>query len=435
MSLTLLRQQLAISSATDTVSARVATNAALSIPAPDLAQALGVVVKPPTYLYVNAEDGLRLRSTPNGTIIGAIGYGEKVQLLSEVFPVVNALEWANIKTSAGVTAFSARKYLQVNPPDAVPAPPPGDKIGLHLMGTLTQDMITRAIAKRATVYKSIENPSALVQIRQAIPGATFVYRRYQDSNQDPSEYIAQSGGLDAAVNRWMADMEGLFQQIPWAAFESFNEPGNAEQAYCDFEELRVQRMAARGLKAVILNVGAGKSDKAMWGRAAKAVRAAIVANGYVGIHGYAQSLISAAYNGSHWENGQWVGPVYPPMLKLDDPNPNAWHAFRVERDIADLKALQITQAKFILTEFGLDDMIDPNGYPSEGRRRGWKTNEDVWRNRGWLNGKTATQFYREQLVYANTVLGRLPQVVGATVFSYGDSLDPQWDQFEVQEVV
>lgn len=352
-------------------------------------------------------------------------------LLSETYTIANGETWGYFRIG-NTLGYMAMRFLVLA---STPIPSNRTKTSVHLMGFLSDADLQNAANIRAVAYKATNHIQAMNYVASRVLDATLIYRRFEHSNEDPAVYIAQHGGtVEAAVDFWMADMQATFDQLPRTVyFESFNEQ-QAPDIYLAFETLRIKKMAAQGRRACVLNIGAGQTDEAMWIRAKPMVQAAIQYGAIVGVHGYAQTELFSCYNGSSWSSGQWNGSLFPAANPRNPTaEPHACHAFRYEQDLFYLRKMGLGAVKLALTEYGLDNMINPAGYPAEGMTDGWKTCETAWRNRAWLNGYAdSAAFYRAQLQHGDTILKLEPQVVAAFVYNYGE--DEKWKNWDSRSV-
>ena len=439
MALELLKQQLGASAPSDVVAIKVGAYAVQNVTAGDLAKALGVTQANYGSLWA-ARDGIRIRDKEGtGNILGAVNTCDEVIIVDEESRTSGDYLWRKVRAvKAGITGWTAvydnrnavAWYLTKNP---CAQPSSATKIGFHMMGGISEAEQLRAFNEHAAIYKSVDTPDFLIRAHAANPNAYCIYRQYIDDGLTPEAYIAAHGGdVTIAVNAWMAGMEGYFKAMPWAYFESFNEKG-ASPLYCAFEALRTRVMKARGLKSCILNIGAGQTDEKVWRTATDAVRATIEAGSLVGVHGYATGVIGACYGGTHWEGGEYVGEMYPPLNPYPATvEPPACYAFRVEQDIYYLRKLGLGGVKIAITELGWDDMSNDNLAlcPREGKVNGIKTVIPVWINHHFTTEPMS--FAREQMRYAGRVLARLDEVVGGCWYNYGQS--QKWDAFDVRMV-
>lgn len=406
-------------------------------PASDLRAGLGIP-EPKTYgefkTKADALPFVNFRAAPNTSaaiLKQVLPNTAGIFLLSPTYTTGSGETWGYFRIG-NQTGYMAVRFLAST---SQPIPSSRTKVGLHLMGFLSDADLQKAANQRAVIYKATNHIQAMNFIASRVLDCTLIYRRYEHSEDDPEVYIAQHGGVESAVDFWMADMQSTFDQLPRTCFfESFNEKESPD-AYLAFETLRIKKMAAAGRRACVLNIGAGQTDEAMWGRARAMVEAAIQYGAIVGVHGYAQSELFSCYNGSYWSGGDWHGDLFPaPNPRNPTVEPHACHAFRYEQDLFHLRNMGLGAVKMAVTEFGLDNMLDKNSYPSEGVTDGWKTCPPVWNNprRNWLLGIDAPTFMRRQLAHADTILKQEDNLVGATGYNFGD--DKRWDNFDLRTV-
>ena len=443
-----LKMQLHNTAAEKTIAVCIDNAPTLMIGVSDLAAALGVAPKVPPLptvgtIQVNSPSGVNLRSVPSvtGTILRKLAFGERAAMLNTPIVSAETFAWINVRATDGTAGWAVQKYFDrvIDRPGAAT----GNKIGVQFMGALSSDDIRYAVAMNATVYKAVDNPGALIAAHDAHPDAVYIYRRYAGSEDDPATYVQQHGGAEAAANAWVENMRGLLDQMPFAYFESFNEK-TASRDYIDFEIARMNALHNLNRKACVLNAGTATIDDGWWAGddGTRLALAAVQYNALIGVHGYAQSVLSANYGGSFFgSNGEWVGELFPSFAS--DIHHDDWTAMRVLRYIDALKAKNI-KPRFVLTEFGLDDVATDKA-PSEGgngiyyfrhqKTRGWRSCIDIWRTLGWLkNSESPEAFYIRQLKWANDILSCVDQVVGVTVYTLGTD-DPKWADFDVRDVI
>lgn len=384
---------------------------------------------------VNWQAGLNVRSIPStaGGRIGGLNNGDGVQVIDGLTAQGSGYPWQavvlpNQNTMIGWLASAIGGVATLA--DVAPVPAAVTKVGVHFMGTLAEGDIRAALALHATVYKVVDNVALAQRIHAEQPKATIIFRRYR-----PDGYWLDKarGGVDNAVNAYLSERGSDFVAMPWAYHESDNEVG-APDEYLAFEAARAEKMTALGFKACVLNIQTGNTNADVWARAAAhdLLHEVEMGDHLIGVHGYSQTVMSNNYGSSYVSaDGQWHGDLFP-----NDSSQDAWTALCVRRDLQDVTALGYTRARFVITETGLDDLVQQgNGiyYLFGQKTRGWKTCEAVWKQAGWLNGKTAAQFYRDQLTWYGTQLADLPRVVGATVFTHGSD-DPHWADFDTRPV-
>ena len=374
------------------------------------------------YATVASAGGLNIRATPGGMVIGVLADGATISVLQS--DGVKNGGHTYVKVGYGnIVGYAASEYIRFNA---------NGMFGVHIMGT-----VDLAAVRGMTygVYKSMDDPGSIIAARQAHPNAICIYRKYRTDN--PDEYIGQSGGMQNAINRHMQEMAPLFQMLPMDIYiESWNEMG-AGSLYCEFERLRSIAYAAIGRKVCILNISSGTSDKSLWATAAAAVHQTIINKGYVGIHAYAQTVMSANCQNSQWnQDGSWSGDLFPEITDRS----SCYTALRCLQDKVDLLDLGLGQAALVATELGLDDMgVDGNNakggvfYPAlHGKitkTRGWRECIPIWQQNGWLVNTTPEAFYRKMLQWWSVQSG-----IPGVVYTYGTN-DPRWASYNVVGVL
>ncbi len=167
-------------------------------------------------------------------------------------------------------------------------------------------------------------------------------------------------------------------------------------------------------------------ESELWTRCAESVRQIAVAGGALGIHCYSQTIMSANYADSYWqEDGTWHGSLFPPV---SDPK-DALTACRVLRDQRDLRTLGIN-IQIIATELGLDDLGGAVYYPQGGKTRGYWDCIPVWERNGWLKNTTPAAFFRAQLDWWVKTTGML-----GCLYSDSTGGDPEWNSYNVENLL
>ena len=292
--------------------------------------------------------------------------------------------------------------------------------GLHMMNGAS-------LTGPYNVYKAVEEARWIIEAHRRYPDAMCIYRKwYSQGDQEARLQEAATAGFEAAYQRWYNDNAWVIANCPYAYFEGFNEIGSSD-LYLAFEKYRTERLAAIGIKACVLNIATGNTDKAMWRRAESLVATTIRLGAIIGVHCYAEGVITANCNSSYWKaDGSWSGgELFPSVLYPD----TCFTAFRILQDKANLAAQGQSAAQLVATELFLDDVSFPgNGvyHPLGIKVRGWHDCVQVWERMGWLRGTDPVSFVRKQLDYWQRMTGCL-----GVVFTSGTSGDPNWRSFEV----
>lgn len=306
--------------------------------------------------------------------------------------------------------------MPVVPPPVITVPPVVARggYGPHFKGNQA------SIPRGRPVYKSIDNADALIQAHNENPDAICIFRAF-----DP-------GPMD--VIGWLAHNAQHLAAMPWAYFESFNEPSLTSD-YFAFEAARVRALATMGRRACVLNSGVANMNTVLWLRAFDMLQATIEHDGLVGVHYYWQTVNANGVNGfdaltpltkgtSGFDaSGAWHGDLYPARLAPT----TAWTGFRALQDLRDLAAQGQGRAVVVGTEGGCDDLSQvPGLYSGGGKVKGYRQCESIWARNGWVDqNKTRAQFYREQLDYWCAQTGLL-----LTPFTHGTGGDANWAPFD-----
>jgi hypothetical protein len=321
---------------------------------------------------------------------------------------------------------------------------------------------------RPTVIKWLGNPNWLLELSKQInyePKPKFVQRFWwsnDKSNSNDFGYYYTMTGLENAYGRWLQcigensldSLKGLDNFY----IESFNEVG-ISKSYCEFEAYRAKRLwESLGLRSCVLNSGVGwtlpfdqmrarttvafhtrqaiKHERAVFKDANDAgMLDAMRKYGAVfGIHSYGAGVVPKNLGIDFWHGPdrqaisqedrhlkhdlEWYAAhdreIYAPDML------NTWLAFRVARYHDQVAKLGYADLKFIITEAGIDGVLDPHSYKiySGGRYAGgWRDWAPIWQEMNWLENCTAAYRYAVELEYAERQYRAYSDfLLGATIF-------------------
>ena len=111
----------------------------------------------------------------------------------------------------------------------------------------------------------------------------------------------------------------------------------------------------------------------------------------------------------------------------------SWLAFRASMSHQHLIAVGGGDIPIIISEFGFDDagFHSYRHYTGGASVSAWRECIPYWRSLGYLNDKTAAQFYGEQLAWAEAQAAIYPWLMGMTVFTVGSDPASRWALYDV----
>jgi hypothetical protein len=322
------------------------------------------------------------------------------------------------------------------------------KVSPHLMHQPDPQALKPLLEEwQPTVIKSLGIAEYLAQIADLVPPTTALVQRYWWDDPffgNPNEFEKglRNEPPDTVYEYWKSK---IF--LPPLAgrsnvyVESFNETGTSLE-YLRFEAVRTRRLWQEfGLRSCVINMASGTSDGGVWGRAREAglLDALRETGSVIGIHSYAGLLINLGH-GDAFPDPQRPKSLlhYVTNRKVEAPNMiNSFHAFRVTRDYLDISQMGYGDLKFIITEFGLDNIGFPLYKVYTGNREigSWKSTIPYWQRLGLLNQTSPERFYAQELAWAEQQLQAYPFVLGATVFTVGSQPGSLWEPFDVYPAV
>ena len=268
----------------------------------------------------------------------------------------------------------------------------------------------------------------------ARPGLTLIGRVYADNPRTAEEQrrenpeVAARRFIDSQKDKYLANASIKI-------WEGHNEPvwGSREDMewYAKFEIARLKILGDMGLRGVIGCFATGNpGDIELWKWYVPAVQAAKQMNGILGLHEYSSPWV-------WWMSGRF---------QLN-PNENAgdegWTTLRYRKVMNKfLRPAGCDDVQIAITEFGLD-RVSP--VPPGASTGNWRTNAgwwpswdgsrdpiDYWRaSTGSAGGRDAEIYYAEQMIWYDQEMRKDPNVLGATIFTFGSS-NPAWDDYNIE---
>lgn len=300
------------------------------------------------------------------------------------------------------------------------------KLGFHIDLGMHDDEDGKILAARPKIMKFVAARSAMVKMHEKLPDTIFIARIA--STENVGDDFLRFGGHNnptASAKRWFDQMLPILKEAPFAYWESFNEMSSWEHLgqYGVFEAERQHIMADNGFRCCIGNFSTGTpqitDEGDMWSHFYLALAAAHNYHNILGLHEYGGLWMDL------WYDDQTAGGTFPEKyaegwlicryrkLLRKHIFPNGWDNVRLA-----------------FTEYGLDNAGTSVTAPLAGKPVGpYKQCGEAW---GRLNGRfDRDQFYVEQLQWADRQMQQDPQVIGATIFTWG-TFSPVWGEFDIE---
>lgn len=214
-------------------------------------------------------------------------------------------------------------------------------------------------------------------------------------------------------------------------FGGADDPANmrAMAWYATFEAERLRLLADLGLRGVVGNFSTGTPDLPMWPAFLPALAAVQTFNGYLGLHEYSSPWmwwLTGNYQTRNCENrADFAGEGDEGFVTLRYRK--AYRNYLTPNGLGDVP--------LVMTECGLDAI----GAVCPGQTSGaWRTHPDFWTGHDGQNDpidywrgpeRDLERYYAEQLTWYDQELQQDSYVIGATIFTVGNT--GNWQQFEI----
>ncbi|MEZ4675544.1 MAG: hypothetical protein R2932_15035 [Caldilineaceae bacterium] len=317
------------------------------------------------------------------------------------------------------------------PPPPTPTPiatrfPPGppSKLGLVVMRNDPKIFDLLATQSIPVVCTLELDPGFLAQMKLTAPN-TYIVARLPD-NIDQIDLSNLNDPIGAArvyvEERLLPYAEDPRRQPYIEAWQGYNEPvaGNADEMkrLADFEAERTRLLAARGIRSVIGNFGAGQptSDPpfALWEHFLPAVQAAKENNGWLGLHEYSAPTI---YHLSTRDNqGRYPGV---------STNDTGWLTLRYRQVYNQILKPANLAIPLVFTELGVDGLI--GGHPGPADGKGWQHFQQYWAENGY--GLWGPGAYVEQLVWFDNAMRQDEYVLSGCIYAMAASAG--WESYDI----
>jgi len=336
---------------------------------------------------------------------------------------VSPLEPTETPTPAEPTATS--------PPPPTPTPlatrfPPGPASKLGLVVMRNDPRIFDLLATQSIpVICTLElDANFLAQIKQVSPRTQVVARLPDNIDQIELDKLTDPiGAARAYVEQRLLPYAEDPQRRPYIdAWQGYNEPvaGNAEEMkrLADFEAERVRLLAARGIRSVIGNFGAGQptSDPpfALWEHFLPAMQAAKENNGWLGLHEYSAPTIY--YLSTRENQGRYPGV---------SSNDSGWLTLRYRQIYNQILKPANLAIPLVFTELGVDGLI--GNHPGPPEARGWQDFQQYWAQNGY--GLWGPGAYVEQLVWYDNAMRQDEYVLCGCIYAMAASAG--WESYDI----
>ncbi len=326
--------------------------------------------------------------------------------------------------------------IPVEPTDTPPPPPtptpvatpfpagPASKLGLVVMRNDPRifDLLrTQSVAVICTLEL---DPNFLAQIKQTAPQTQIVARLPDNVDQiELSKLFDPIAAARAYVEQRIVPYAEDPQRRPYIdAWQGYNEPvaGNVDEMkrLADFEAERVRLLAARGIRSIIGNFGAGQPTGdpplALWEHFLPAIQAAKENNGWLGLHEYSAPTI---YNLSTRENqGR-----YPGVATGD----TGWLTLRYRQVYNQILKPANLAIPLVFTELGVDGLVGNHDGPPDGK--GWQDFQEYWAQNGF--GLWGPGAYIEQLVWFDNAMRQDEYVLCGCIYAMAASSG--WESYDI----
>ncbi len=316
------------------------------------------------------------------------------------------------------------------PPPATPTPvatrfPPGPASKLGLVVMRNEPKIFDLLATQSIpVICTLElDPNFLAQIKQTAPRTQIVARLPDNIDQINLGTLDPISAARAYVEQRLLPYAEDPRRQPYIdAWQGYNEPvaGNADEMkrLADFEAERVRLLAARGIRSVIGNFGAGQPTGepplSLWEHFLPAVQAAKENNGWLGLHEYSAPTI---YHLSTRENqGR-----YPGVATGD----TGWLTLRYRQVYNQILKPANLAIPLVFTELGVDGLVGNHPGPPDGK--GWQDFQEYWAQNGF--GLWGPGAYIEQLVWFDNAMRQDEYVLSGCIYAMAASAG--WESYDI----
>jgi len=304
-----------------------------------------------------------------------------------------------------------------------PAGPPS-KLGLVVMRNDPQIFDLLATQSVAVICTLELDPNFLAQIKQTAPRTQIVARLPDNIDQINLNTLTDP---IAAARRYVEERLVPYAEDPQRkpyidAWQGYNEPvaGSIDEMkrLAAFEAERVRLLAARGIRSVIGNFGAGQPTGdpplGLWEHFLPAVQAAKDHDGWLGLHEYSAPTI---YNLSTRENqGRYPGV---------DAGDSGWLTLRYRQVYNQFLKPANLAIPLVFTELGVDGLVGNHPGPPGGK--GWQDFQEYWAQNGF--GLWGPGAYIEQLAWFDNAMRQDEYVLCGCVYAMAASAG--WESYDI----
>lgn len=308
-------------------------------------------------------------------------------------------------------------------PVATPFPPgPPSKLGLVVMRNDPQifDLLkTQSIPVICTLEL---DANFLAQIKQTAPQTRIVARLPDNIDQIQLSNLEPFGAARTYMERLLPYAEDPARRPYIDAWQGYNEPiaGNADEMkrLADFEAERVRLLAARGIRSVIGNFGAGQPTAELpfelWEHFLPAMQAAKENDGWLGLHEYSAPTIY--HLSTRADQGRYPG------VAAED---TGWLTLRYRQVYNQILKPANLAIPLVFTELGVDGLVGNHPGPADGK--GWQDFQGWWAQNGF--GLWGPGAYIEQLVWFDNAMRQDDYVISGCIYAMAASAG--WESYDI----
>ena len=287
--------------------------------------------------------------------------------------------------------------------------PSASKLGLHVQGNNSPDIMRFIRGYRPAVAKGMDDLGFLAEVKQLSPSTVTVGRvtlDEQNTSGDPVERARAYVAMNLASYRNYPGVD---------YWEGLNEPGVSGRMdwYAAFEAERVRLMAAQGLRCAVGAFSTGTPEYHEMEAFLPAIRAAKEHGGILTLHEYDAPLFNRS-----------VGQGLPGVGARPDRGPLALRYRWWYEDFLKPRGLVIP---LVISEAGVDGKVTNRPGPGDGL--GWRDFSTYWSKEAGLGGNDVNT-YLEQLAWYDSEVRKDDYVLGFAVFTAG-AMSDDWKSYDI----
>ena len=284
---------------------------------------------------------------------------------------------------------------------------------LHSAANNALDRLRETPPAALLVYNNVD----LLNAAYDAIGAGPVYLHQQAGWTDLASYIRNSGGMTAAVRRFISELQPTARALPWAYHVTFA-AGAITDELVQFETQVIEQAAELNVQLCVGNFASGTPQPTDWARYRPVLEAAVRHNALIGLREVYPVFPYVGYG----PNANIPNKTAPSPRKLvnEIAYPQGYTQpgmlvgrYRHLRDYCRQQKLDI---RMVITESGagrvLDDWLNSFGT----NLSGWNTLAAVWQRLGFSDAQVR---YFQDLVWLDQhVYSADPEVIGTCVYGW-----------------